>query len=204
MPCTRSCGGRYPIDGTAELAIAVREAGSQFASQQMLAQALLAWPAPRYPIGGTAKPVIASPHPIDGAQEPVIAARAAGSRFASQQMLSRSLRTSDTPPEVHLPESKCSPVFIIPVMGYGAEPHDYSSPLTLNLEPCPRDYPLPLALLLLPSQESRTTAPSTSAMPATAGSVSGSPKNSRPSNMATTGSTEAKIAALLAEIPVSP
>ena len=32
----------YPIDGTAELAIAVREAGSQFASQYMLAQALLA------------------------------------------------------------------------------------------------------------------------------------------------------------------
>ena len=83
-----------------------------------------AWPAPRYPIGGTAKPVIA--------------ARAAGSQFASQQMLSRSLRASDTPPEVHLPESPCSPVFIIPVMGYGAKPHDDPPPLTFALpEPHP-------------------------------------------------------------------
>ena len=133
----------YPIDGTAELAIAIRGAGSQFASQYMLAQALLAWPAPRYPIGGTAKPVIAAPYPIDRVVELAIATRGAGSRFASQYMLAQALPglLRDTrlarrrnlllplhtrlmgrrnlllplaPLAVGLPASKCSPVFYAP------------------------------------------------------------------------------------------
>lgn len=55
-----------------------------------------------------------------------------------------------------------------------------------------------------PSPESSTTALSTSTMPAMAENVSGSSKKISPSSMATTGSTEAKIDALLAEMPVSP
>ena len=42
--CTRSCGGRYPNDGNAEVAIAARGSGSQPVREHMLVHAV---PTPR-------------------------------------------------------------------------------------------------------------------------------------------------------------
>ena len=66
----------------------------------------------QYPNDGAQEPFFlhAPLYPIGRTQEPFFPARAAESQFFREQMLSRFLHASDTPPEVHLPESACSPI----------------------------------------------------------------------------------------------